>query len=179
MDSEQRVAGAMGRRLSERIRNLFGRSLHIRHVDAGSCNGCELELHTLMNPYYDIHRLGIFITTSPRHADMLLVTGPVTRNMQPALLTTYQAMPSPKLVVAAGVCACTGGLYNVHTYAAATGLEPFLPVDVVIPGCPPSPLALIQGIMLALDRVGQKVKGGTIELRDSNGSRPIRGEHDG
>lgn len=152
-----------------RIKALFGRSLHIRHVDAGSCNGCELELHALTNPYYDLNRLGIFFTTSPRHADMLLVTGPVTRNMAIPLQAAYEAMPDPKLVVAAGACACAGGLYRFHTYAAATGLAAFLPVDVYIPGNPPSPPALIQGLLLALDRVEQKVRARTVVVGGSNG----------
>lgn len=146
------------RRMRRRIHDLFGRSLHIRHVDAGSCNGCELELHALTNPYYDINRLGIFFTTSPRHADMLLVTGPVTRNMAIPLQAAYDAMPGPKLVVAAGTCACAGGLYRFRSYASAAGLDAFLPVDTYIPGNPPTPLALIDGLLLALDRVEQKVR---------------------
>jgi formate hydrogenlyase subunit 7 len=165
MDAEMRAAGAAGQRLHERIRAIFGRSLHIRHVDAGSCNGCELELQTLTNPYYDINRLGIFLATSPRHADMLLVTGPVTRSMEIPLRAAYAAMPDPKLVVAAGACACDGGIYRFHSYASATGLEQFLPVDVYIPGCPPSPLGLIYGLLLALDRIEQKIHGRTIDLR--------------
>jgi len=165
MDAGGRATEAVGERLRRRIRSMFGRSLHIRHVDAGSCNGCELELHALTNPYYDLNRLGLFFATSPRHADMLLVTGPVTRNMELPLKATYEAMPDPRLVVAAGVCACNGGLYQSPTYAAATGLDAFLPVDVYIPGCPPSPLALIHGILLALDRVDQKIQGRTLDLR--------------
>ncbi|MGI8968738.1 MAG: NADH-quinone oxidoreductase subunit B family protein [Chloroflexota bacterium] len=164
MDTEARTTEEVGQRLRARIDRLFGRSLHIRHVDTGSCNGCELELNALSNPYYDISRLGVFFATSPRHADMLLVTGPVTRAMEIPLRVTYDAMPSPKLVVAAGVCACDGGMYRFHSYSSATGLDQFLPVDAYIPGCPPSPLALIQGIMLALDRVEQQVHSHTITI---------------
>jgi formate hydrogenlyase subunit 7 len=145
--------------LRDRTYALFGRSLHIRHVDAGSCNGCESELHALTNPYYDLNRLGIFIATSPRHADMLLVTGPVTRNMEEPLLATYAALPEPKLVVAAGTCACGGGIFSYENYAARTGLDGLLPVDVYIPGCPPTPLALIQGLMVALGRLEPILRG--------------------
>lgn len=172
MDAETRVTEATVSRLHRRIHSLFGRSLHIRHVDAGSCNGCELELRALTNPYYDINRLGIFFTTSPRHADMLLVTGPITRNMEIPLKAAYEAMPDPKLVAAAGTCACDGGLYRFNSYASATGLVAFLPVDVFIPGNPPSPLALIQGLLLALDRVEQRVQARTVVLPPSDG-RPI------
>lgn len=149
-DAEQARAA---QRLRDRCLQLFGHSLHIRHVDAGSCNGCESEMHALTNPYYDLHRLGIFFATSPRHADMLLVTGPVTRNMEQPVLATYEAMPDPKLVVAAGACACGGGLYTYENYAARGGLEGLLPVDAYIPGCPPTPLAFIQGLLVALDRM--------------------------
>jgi len=158
MDAEQRATEASARRLRERIRSMFGRSLQIRHVDAGSCYGCELELQTLTNPYYDMNRLNLFFTTSPRHADMLLVTGPVTRNMELALKNTYDAMPEPKIVAACGTCACNGGLFSYGDYAAATGLDVFLPVDVYIPGSPPNPLALIQGLLAVLDRMEQKAR---------------------
>lgn len=173
MDQTEEAPGldAHAETVRRRVRELFGRSLHIRHVDAGSCNGCELELHALTNPYYDINRLGIFFTTSPRHADMLLATGPVTRNMAIPLQAAYDAMPDPKLVVAAGTCACSGGLYRFPSYASATGLDSFLPVDVYIPGNPPSPLALIQGILLALERVGQKVRARTVEVPSPSGGQ--------
>lgn len=143
--------------LRERIRRLFGRSLHVRHVDAGSCNACESEIKMLTNPYYDVQRLGIFFTPSPRHADLLLVTGPITRAMEEALRATYEAMPEPRLVVAIGACACTGGIF-CSSPLARNGLAKVLPVDVYIPGCPPSPLALIHGLLLTLGRVEQKLQ---------------------
>ena len=130
----------------------FGRSLAIREVDAGSCNGCEVEVNSLTNPIYDLERFGLHIVASPRHADALLVTGPVTRNMEHALLQTYRAMPSPKMVIAMGACACSGGVFK-DCYATANGVASVLPVDVFIPGCPPRPQAIIHGILLALDKV--------------------------
>ncbi len=147
----------MGQRLSVKIKNIFGRSLHIREVDAGSCNACEVEVNALSNPIYDIERFGLHIVASPRHADMLLVTGPVTRNMELALLKTYNATPSPKLVAAMGSCACNGGIFG-DTYASGGGVDKFIPVDVYIPGCPPRPQAVIFGIMVALDKLPQKIK---------------------
>ncbi|WP_218104136.1 NADH-quinone oxidoreductase subunit B family protein, partial [Thermogemmatispora onikobensis] len=123
--------------LKKRIQRLFGGSLHIRHVDAGSCNACESEIKMLTNPYYDIQRLGIFFTPSPRHADLLLVTGPVTHAMKEPLLRTYEAMPDPRLVVAVGACACSGGMMGPSAFAHG-GLAEVLPVDVFIPGCPPT-----------------------------------------
>jgi formate hydrogenlyase subunit 7 len=155
MDEEETIASA-GERLRQRIQHLFGRSLHIRHVDAGSCNACESEIKMLSSPSYDIHRLGLFITTSPRHADLLLVTGPVTRAMKDPLLRTYEAMPDPRLVVAVGTCACSGGIFGPSAYAHG-GLAEVLPVDVFIPGCPPTPLTLIHGLLLALGRVEQRL----------------------
>lgn len=146
----------MGQRLHSRIRHIFGRSLHIREVDAGSCNGCEVEVVSLSNPIYDIERFGIHIAASPRHADVLLVTGPVTRNMELALLKTYNATPSPKLVVAMGSCACNGGIFG-DTYASCGGVDKLLPVDVYIPGCPPRPQAIIFGLMVAMDKIEQKM----------------------
>ena len=143
--------------LRERIQRLFGRSLHVRHVDAGSCNACESEVKLLTNPYYDVQRLGIFFTPSPRHADLLLVTGPVTRAMEEPLRATYEAMPDPCLVVAVGACACSGGIF-CSSSLTRQGLAEVLPVDVYVPGCPPSPLALIHGLLLALGRVRQKVR---------------------
>ncbi len=135
-----------------RVLRLFRGSFHLRHVDAGSCNGCEAELKMLTSPYYDLHRLGIFIATSPRHADGLLVTGPVTRAMRDPLLRTYEAMAEPRLVIAVGACACTGGIFADSPLVVGP-LEAVLPVDVYIPGCPPSPLTLLHGLLLALDRV--------------------------
>ena len=135
----------------------FRRSLHIRHVDAGSDGSEEAEILALGNPFYDINRLGLFFTPSPRHADLLLVTGPVTRAMADPLRRTYEAMPVPKLVVAAGTSACSGGIFGV-SYATLGGVDRVLPVDVYIPGAPPSPLALLQGLLLAVGRLEQKVR---------------------
>jgi len=136
---------------NRRIRNLLGRSLHIRHMDTGSDNACDWEIAALLGPVYDVQRLGIDFVASPRHADMLLVTGAVTRHLQPALMATYVAMPSPKLVVAVGDEACGGGVLQ-GSYAVAGGVDRVLPVDVYIPGSPPRPQALIHGILLALGR---------------------------
>ncbi len=147
----------MGQRLNEKINNMFGRSLHIREVDAGSCNACEVEVTALSNPIYDMERFGVHIVASPRHADMLLVTGPVTRNMELALLKTYNATPSPKLVAAMGSCACNGGIFG-DTYASGGGVDKFIPVDVYIPGCPPRPQAVIFGLMIAMDKFEQKIR---------------------
>ncbi len=147
----------MGQRLNEKINNMFGRSLHIREVDAGSCNACEVEVTALSNPIYDMERFGVHIVASPRHADMLLVTGPVTRNMELALLKTYNATPSPKLVAAMGSCACNGGIFG-DTYASGGGVDKFIPVDVYIPGCPPRPQAVIFGLMVAMDKFEQKIR---------------------
>jgi Ni,Fe-hydrogenase III small subunit/formate hydrogenlyase subunit 6/NADH:ubiquinone oxidoreductase subunit I len=138
--------------LRQRIARVFGRSLHIREVDAGSCNGCEVEIQGLNSPIYDIERFGIHFVASPRHADMLLVTGPVTRNMELALRKTYDAMPAPRLVVAVGACGCSGGIFGAN-YASLGGVDRILPVDVYIPGCPPNPHALLHGILLAIGRV--------------------------
>ena len=125
-----------GARLKHRVESLFGRSLHIREVDAGSCNGCEVEIAALSNPVYDIERFGIHFVASPRHADMLLVTGPVTRNMEIPLRQTYEATPDPKLVVAVGACAIGGGVFGA-TNVSCGGADSVIPVDVYIPGCPP------------------------------------------
>jgi Ni,Fe-hydrogenase III small subunit len=147
----------MGQRLHEKIKNIFGRSLSIRAVDAGSCNACEVEVTALSNPIYDMERFGIHIVASPRHADMLLVTGPVTRNMELALIKTYNATPEPKLVVAMGSCACNGGIFG-ETYANGGGVDRFIPVDLYIPGCPPRPQAVIFGLMVAVDKIEQKIR---------------------
>jgi Ni,Fe-hydrogenase III small subunit len=147
----------MGQRLNKKIKNLFSRSLHIREVDTGSCNACEVEVTALSNPIYDMERFGIHIVASPRHADMLLVTGPVTRNMELALLKTCNATPEPKLVAAMGSCACDGGIFG-ETYASGGGVDRFIPVDVYIPGCPPRPQAVIFGLMVAVDKIEQKIR---------------------
>jgi Ni,Fe-hydrogenase III small subunit len=136
-------------RLQERILRTLGRALTIRHVDAGSCNACELEAQALSNPYYNLEGLGIRHVASPRHADALMVTGPVSKHMAIALKRTYDAMPDPKLVIAVGECACTGGLF-ANSYATLGPLSNVLPIDVAIPGCPPSPTALLQGILAAI-----------------------------
>jgi Ni,Fe-hydrogenase III small subunit len=127
----------------------LGRSLSIRHVDAGSCNGCELELHALSNAFYDLERLGLRFVASPRHADVLTVTGPVTRNMREALLRTYDAMPDPKWVVAIGGCARDGGVF-AGSYAIVGGVHDIIPVDLHVNGCPPSPTALLKGLLALL-----------------------------
>jgi Ni,Fe-hydrogenase III small subunit len=137
--------------LQDEIRAILGRALSIRAVDAGSCNACELEIHALNNPYYNIEGAGIRFVASPRHADLLLVTGPVSRNMAQALRRTYDAMPDPKLVVAAGQCACGGGIFG-EGYATLGGVANVLPVDATIPGCPPPPLELLRGILAAVRR---------------------------
>jgi Ni,Fe-hydrogenase III small subunit len=144
--AEQMVVVA---RLQEKILRTLGRALTIRQVDAGSCNGCELEIHALGNPYYNIEGLGIRFVASPRHADMLLVTGPVSKHMAIALRRTYDATPDPKLVVAVGDCGCTGGIFG-ESYASLGRVGNVIPVDVEIPGCPPTPTALLGGILAAI-----------------------------
>lgn len=129
----------------EKINKAFGRSLHIRHLDTGSCNGCDFELGALTGPVYDIQRFGFDFVASPRHADILMVTGPVTRNLEIAAQKTYAATPAPKLIVAVGTCACSGGICG-KSYTSAGGVDNILPVDVYIPGCPPRPQALIHGL---------------------------------
>jgi len=136
-------------RLQEDILRLFGNALNIRHVDAGSCNGCELEIHAVNNAYYNIEGLGIKFVASPRHADMLLVTGPVSRHMVTALKRTFDATPEPKLVVAIGDCACDGGIFG-ESYASCGRIANVIPVDVVVSGCPPTPTAILQGILTAI-----------------------------
>ena len=151
--------------LQQKILQHVGRALAIRHVDAGSCNGCDLEIHALNNAYYNIEGLGIHFVASPRHADMLLVTGPVSRHMEIALKRTYDATPEPKLVVAVGDCACTGGIFCAdnsvegkgESYASCGKIANVIPVDVAVPGCPPTPIAILQGILTAVS-VGTKTK---------------------
>ena len=140
-------------RLQERIRKVLGRALCIRQVDAGSCNGCELEIHALNNPYYNLEGYGIKFVASPRHADLLLVTGPVARNMELALRRTYEATPDPKLVVAVGDCGCTGGVFG-ESYASAGRIANVIPVDVAVPGCPPSPARILAAILTAISPSG-------------------------
>jgi formate hydrogenlyase subunit 7 len=163
-----------GERLQDAILRLFKRSLYIRHVDAGSCNGCESEIKQLTSPYYDIHRLGIFFTATPRHADLLLVTGPVTRGMEAPLRRTYEAMPDPRLVVGVGACACTGGIFGASGLTRG-GLAGVLPVDVLIPGCPPTPLALIHGLLLAVGRAEQKLTSGEMKSAGASQTAPVPG----
>ena len=145
----------VGQQLRERIQAVLGRSLHIREVDAGSCNGCEVEIHGLNSPVYDIERFGIHFVASPRHADMLLVTGPVTRNMELALRKTYDATPDPRLVVAVGACGCTGGLFG-RNYATCGTVDAVIPVDLYIPGCPPHPLVILDGLLRLLGQLKER-----------------------
>jgi Ni,Fe-hydrogenase III small subunit len=144
---------AIGVQLKARIGELFGGSLAIREVDAGSCNGCELEIHALDNPYYGIERFGVHFVASPRHADMLLVTGPVSRHMEEALRRTFDAVPEPRLVIAVGECGACGGEFGVN-YASCGAVSNVIPVDAVIRGCPPTPLALMRGILEAVGKRG-------------------------
>jgi Ni,Fe-hydrogenase III small subunit len=141
----------LGAALAHEVAARFGRSLHIRQVDAGSCNGCELEIGGLTGPHYDLERFGVHFVASPRHADCLLVTGPVTRNMEAALRHTYEATPDPKFVVAAGDCAGDGGIFR-GSYAVVGGVSAVVPVDALIAGCPPSPAALLAGLLDVLGR---------------------------
>jgi Ni,Fe-hydrogenase III small subunit/NAD-dependent dihydropyrimidine dehydrogenase PreA subunit len=145
----------LGAELKARVDKVLGRSLHIREVDAGSCNGCEIEIVGLNSPVYDIERFGIHFVASPRHADMLLVTGPVSRNMELALRKTYDATPAPRLVVAVGACGCSGGIFG-QNYASLGGVDKVIPVDVYIPGCPPNPHALLHGILTAIGKLPVK-----------------------
>src|SRR5438034_8581555 len=141
----------LGAALKRSARRSLGRSLSIREVDAGSCNGCELEIHALSNAYYDIERFGLRFVASPRHADVLMVTGPVTKNMREALERTYHATPNPKWVVAVGDCARNGGCF-AGSYAVVGGVAEVVPVDLHIPGCPPAPTAMLQGLLALLER---------------------------
>jgi len=150
-EAEKREIAREMRQLSDDILRILGRALTIRQVDAGSCNGCELEIHALNNPYYNLEGYGIKFVASPRHADMLLVTGPVTKNMENALKVAYDCMPDPKLVVAVGDCGCTGGVFGA-SYASCGAVENVIPVDVRVPGCPPTPVALLAGILAAVRR---------------------------
>ena len=154
-------AGAVSAAEPDRARSRAGfrRSLHIRHVDAGSCNGCESELQALNNPFYNVHRFGIFFTASLRFADLLLVTGPVTYAMREPLQRAYEAMPEPRWVMAVGTCAVSGGVAG-GGYACGNGLEGLLPVDLYLPGCPPNPAAIIEALLMFLERAPQRVRDG-------------------
>jgi len=154
---QHKSVDVIGQQIKERANKILGRSLHIREVDAGSCNGCEIEIVNLNSPIYDIERFGIHFVASPRHADMLLVTGPVTRNMELALRKTYDATPDPRLVVAVGACGCSGGIFG-QTYATCGAVDSVIPVDVYIPGCPPNPYALLNGILQAIGRMDRRSK---------------------
>ncbi len=140
--------------LHAEILRVFGQAIAIRHVDAGSCNGCELEIHALNGPYYNIEGMGVKFVASPRHADLLLVTGPVTRNLETALKRTYEATPEPKWVVAVGDCGCSGGIFG-ESYASCGRVSNVIPVDVQVPGCPPTPVALLQGILATVSASGR------------------------
>ena len=139
----------LARSVNGAARVRLGRSLSIRHVDAGSCNGCELEIHALSNAFYDLERLGLRFVASPRHADVLMVTGPVTKNMREPLLRTYDATPDPKWVVAIGRCAVDGGIFS-GSYAVVGGVKDIIPVDLHIGGCPPSPTEILKGLIALL-----------------------------
>ena len=154
--SPETDAESLGKKARATIQKVLGRSLAIREVDAGSCNGCELEILALNNPVHDIERFGIQFVASPRHADMLLVTGPVSRNMELALLKTHRAMAEPKVVVAVGACGISGGIFG-ESYASLGSVDKVLPVDVYIPGCPPRPQALLHGILLAVGRLAERL----------------------
>ena len=138
-------------RIQADILSILGQALTIREVDAGSCNGCELEIHAVNNPYYNLEGLGIKFVASPRHADMLLVTGPVSRHMAEALRRTYDATPAPKLVVAVGDCGCSGGIFG-ESYASCGRVAEVIPVDVEVAGCPPAPIEILRGILTAVNR---------------------------
>lgn len=152
---EDAALAEIGRELEKRTRRLFGRSLVIREVDAGSCNGCELEIHALNNAIYDVERFGIKFSASPRHADVLLVTGPVAKNMRVALERTYQATPAPKWVVAVGDCACGCGVFT-ESYATVGAVNDVVPVDLHIRGCPPQPIDLLKGLIALVDKATEK-----------------------
>lgn len=143
------------------IHRVLGRSLHLRHLDAGSCNACDWELTALLNPVYDVRRLGVDFVASPRHADGVVVTGPVTRNLQTAVLRTVEAVPAPRIVIAVGACATSGGIVG-EGYASAGGVDRILPVDVYIPGCPPRPEAIIFGILVAVGRLDARRPSGKV-----------------
>jgi Ni,Fe-hydrogenase III small subunit len=149
---DETMLAELGATLAGAARGRLGRSLSIRQVDAGSCNGCELEIHALNNAYYDLERLGLRFVASPRHADVLMVTGPVTKNMREALERTYAATPNPKWVVAVGDCACDGGVF-AGSYACVGAVDKIIPVDLRLKGCPPDPVALLKGLIALMEAV--------------------------
>ena len=152
MNADPTRGPAPDQELRREIGRRLGRSLHVRHLDTGSCNGCDWEIAALLNPYHDIQRLGIDFVASPRHADLLLVTGVMTRNLEEAAIRTWEAMPEPRLVVAVGACAISGGVF-AGSYASGDGIAGTLPIDVFVPGCPPRPEALIHGLLVAVGRM--------------------------
>ena len=152
---DEAALAELAQSVNRAARAKLGRSLSIRQVDAGSCNGCELEIHALSNAFYDLERLGLHFVASPRHADLLLVTGPVTKNMREALLRTYNATPDPKWVVAVGACAADGGVF-AGSYAVAGGVKDVIPVDLHIRGCPPTPADLLKGLAALLEHASGK-----------------------
>jgi Ni,Fe-hydrogenase III small subunit len=168
-DTVDKDTAEVARQLRDKIAAQFGRSLHIRTLDTGSCAVCEQEIRLLSAPHYDLHRLGFFFTPAPRHADLLLATGPMVRVFDLAARKTYEAMPGPKVVVATGACAL-GGVYQADPFVHGN-IGEVLPVDVWIPGCPPSPLALLQGLGVAVGRLAEKTPGLTFVAGD-----PSRGE---
>jgi Ni,Fe-hydrogenase III small subunit len=151
---DEAALAELAKNVNRAARAKLGRSLSIRQVDAGSCNGCELEIHALSNAFYDLERFGLHFVASPRHADVLLVTGPVTKNMREALLRTYNATPDPKWVVAVGGCAADGGVF-AGSYAVAGGVKDVVPVDLHIRGCPPSPTELLKGLIALLGHMSR------------------------
>jgi Ni,Fe-hydrogenase III small subunit len=154
--SEDAAVSELATEVGRTARRRLGRSLSIREVDAGSCNGCELEIHALNNAYYDAERFGLKFVASPRHADVLMVTGPVTKNMREALQRTYDATPNPKWVVAIGDCGRDGGCF-AGSYAVVGGVAAVIPVDLHIPGCPPTPMAMLKGLLALLERTDAAV----------------------
>lgn len=152
-DADDDVVERLGIEIKRVLNKHFSGSLAIRQIDAGSCNGCELEIHALNNPCYNVERFGVHFVASPRHADCLLVTGPVSRHMETALRRTYAACPRPKIVIAAGDCACHGGEFGI-SYASCGAVENVIPVDVKIPGCPPSPEQLLTGLLAVFRKMG-------------------------
>lgn len=156
---DEAALAELAQRVDRAARARLGRSLSIREVDAGSCNGCELEIHALNNAFYDLERFGLRFVASPRHADVLMVTGPVTKNMREALERTFNATPDPKWVVAVGRCAADGGVF-AGSYAVAGGVKDVIPVDLHIAGCPPSPTALLKGLLALLEAANGMVKSG-------------------
>src|SRR5664279_1377694 len=155
---EDVAAVALATELNLQAQRRLGRSLSIRALDAGSCNGCELEMHALSNAFYDLERFGLKFVASPRHADVLFVTGPVTKNMREALQRTHHATPGPKWVVAVGDCARDGGCF-AGSYAVVGGVAEVVPVDLHIPGCPPTPTAMLRGLLALLERADSKISG--------------------